>query len=131
MSYLTREQILEAPDVRYEDVAVPEWGGTVRVRSLSGAERDRFEDSITQQNGKGVRKDIKNIRAKLVALCVVDESGKRIFTEADVQALGRNSSIALDRVCEVAQRLNAMTDDGVAELAENLEGDPSEDSGSS
>jgi hypothetical protein len=44
-SYLTRDAILQAPDLQGEDVAVPEWGGTVRVRGLSGAQRDAYEAS--------------------------------------------------------------------------------------
>ena len=32
MPYLTRDDILQAVDLKYEDVQVPEWGGVVRVR---------------------------------------------------------------------------------------------------
>jgi len=39
---LTRDEILKAEDIQYETVPVPEWapGGTVRVKTLSGEERD-------------------------------------------------------------------------------------------
>lgn len=117
---LTREAILQAKDLPYEDVAVPEWGGVVRVRALTGAERDRFEASIVEQRGKGApRLNTTNIRAKLVALTVVDENGNRIFTDDDVEALGRKSAAALNRVFEVAQRLSGLTQADMEELEKN------------
>jgi len=117
---LTREAILQAQDLPYEDVAVPEWGGVVRVRALTGAERDRFEASIVEQRGKGgPRLNTQNIRAKLVALTVVDEHGNRIFTDDDVEALGRKSAAALNRVFEVAQRLSGLTQADMEELEKN------------
>ena len=39
-TYLTAEAITAAQDPAHEDVHVPEWGGWVRVKALSGAERD-------------------------------------------------------------------------------------------
>ena len=118
--YLTKDAILAADDLITEDVDVPEWGGTVRVRSISGAERDAFEQAIVTRRGKNVQTNLSNIRAKMSALCLVDESGQRLFTDADVVALGQKSAAALDRVFGVAQRLSGLTDKDVDELAENL-----------
>jgi hypothetical protein len=126
--YLGREKILGADDLASEDVAVPEWGGVVRVRCMTGAERDRFEESIVDQRGKKTRVDMGNIRAKLVAATVVDEEGARIFSDRDVEALGKKSAAALNRVFEVAQRLSGITDDDVEELAKNSVGGPSDGS---
>ena len=42
---LTREQILGSDDLKRQTVAVPEWGGDVFVRMLTGGERDAFEVS--------------------------------------------------------------------------------------
>ena len=36
---LTRHAILEAPDIETREVPVPEWGGTVYLRALTGAQR--------------------------------------------------------------------------------------------
>ncbi len=119
MGLLTREEILQAEDLPTEDVAVPEWGGTVRVRTLAGYERDRFEESITEQRGKHARIIADNLRAKLVALSVVGEDGRRLFDEGDVRALGAKSAKALDRVFAVAQRLSGISDRDVDELVGN------------
>jgi len=120
MALLSREQILEAPDLPYEDVEVPEWGGIVRVRGLTGAERDQFEAAILERQGNGrFRVRMTNIRARLVALACVDEQGRRLFSEQDVAALGQKSAVALQRVFEVAQRLSGLAPQDLEELAKN------------
>lgn len=128
MALLTRDAILQAQDLPTEDVEVPEWGGTVRVRALTGAERDAFEQSIVEQKGKSTKMNLQNLRAKLVALTVVDEEGNRIFNDADAKLLGQKSALALNRVFEVAQKLSGLTPADVEELTKNSEGDQSEDS---
>lgn len=128
MPLLTKEQILGVVDLAFEDVEVPEWGGTVRVGMLMGAERDAFEQGVVERHGKKTQLNLTNIRARLVALCVVDEEGQRVFGEADVKALGRKSALALNRVFEVAQRINGLTEEDMEELAGNLENGQSEDS---
>lgn len=128
MKLLTRDEILNATDFQYEEVEVPEWGGAVRVKSLSGIERDRFEDSIFQQKGKQLVRNFKNFRAKLVSLTVVDGEGKRMFTEKDVDVLGNKSAAALDKVFSVAQRLSGLTKEDVDELTKNSETVQSEES---
>ena len=40
---LTRDEILESEDLATETVSVPEWGGSVIVRALTGTERDAYE----------------------------------------------------------------------------------------
>lgn len=128
MALLTRDQILKAQDLPTEDVPVPEWGGTVRVRALTGAERDAFEQSIVEQRGRSARMNLQNLRAKLVALTVVDEEGNRIFSDSDAKLLGKKSALALNRVFEVAQKLSGLTSEDVEELTKNSESDQSEDS---
>ena len=86
--YLSKNQIISAIDDRYEDVEVPEWGGTVRVKAMSGVEKDAFEASVTtiRRNGNKVeqRPNLENVRAKLLAHCIVDESGALIFDDDDI-----------------------------------------------
>jgi len=125
---LTRDAILQAEDLPRELVEVPEWGGCVYVRTLTGTERDAFEASVVEQRGKSTKMNLRNIRAKLVALTVVDEEGNRIFSDADVGQLGKKSAVVLDRLFEVAQRLSGLKDEDVEELAKNSEDDLSEDS---
>ena len=128
MTLLNRESILQADDLPKELVDVPEWGGAVYVRSLTGAERDRFESGMIEQRGKNQKMNLSNIRAKLAALTVCDEEGKRIFSSADIDELSKKSAAALDRIFAVARRLSGLGEDDVKELAEGLKDDPLEDS---
>lgn len=128
MGLLTREAILGAADVQVRDVSVPEWGGTVRVQGLTGTERDAFEAEMVQRKGRDVQTNMRNIRARLVAMTVVDDSGKHIFGFPDLEALGGKSARALDRVFGVAMELSGLRDDDVAELAKNSESDQSDNS---
>ena len=117
MALLSRDAILAVVDLPMELVSVPEWGGEVNVRGLDGKDRDAFEASLVMQNGEAV--NLANIRARLAALCIVDEAGERLFSDADMAALGRKSGAALDRVFSVAQRLSGMSDAAVKELQGN------------
>jgi hypothetical protein len=95
---LTRDQILAANDMRLTEVEVPSWGGTVLVRTMTAGQKDAFE---AQQQKLGP-KFAENVRARLVASVVCDAEGNLLFTEADVEALGKKSVAALDLVFNAA-----------------------------
>lgn len=130
MGFLSRDDILKADDRKTEVVPVPEWGGDVRLRTLSGAERDAFEASTVEVRGGKQRQNFKNLRARLVALCLVDEDNRRMFTSGDVAKLGEKSSAALDRLFTKCQEMNGLSDGDVEELTEGFDSDPDEDSDS-
>lgn len=121
MALLSKTDILGTNDLPTQDVSVPEWGGEVRIRGLTGAERDAFEAAIAQRKGKDVRMNLQNVRARLVAMSAVDEEGKRLFTDEDVTALGAKSAVALERVFTAAMQLSGLTPSDVEDLAENLD----------
>jgi hypothetical protein len=120
MTLLSKDQILGADDRQYETVDVPEWGGQVRVRGLSGAERDDFEEKSVRYVGNQRRVNARNIRARLLQLCVVDGDGLALFTQADVIKLGTKSASALERVFDTARRLSGMSEDDVKEMEEGF-----------
>jgi len=130
---LSREQILKANDLKTETVAVPEWGGEVLVRMMTGTARDKFEEQMFGGGRKKGKPEMSfdNIRARLVAAVVVDEAGNLLFEPADIVELGKKSAAALDRIFSVAQQLNGFTKKDIDELAKNSETDPKEDSISS
>lgn len=121
---LTKEQILKASDLPTEVVEVPEWGGSVIVRTLMSDIFDNWQLSQSDDKKKGVRR----IRSTFCAICMVDESGNVLFTESDVDLLGRKSGIAMDRVYDVAQRLNARDETAVEDAVKNSSDSQSDDS---
>ncbi len=125
---LTAKQILEADDIKTERLAVPEWGGDVLVKALTGAERDAFEEEIIQIKGKKTTMNRQNFRARFVAASLVDEDGKKLFTPDQIKALGQKSAAALQRVFDLAADLSGLSDEDEDELIKNSEGVRSEDS---
>lgn len=109
---LTKSEILSKDDRTFQEVDVPEWGGSVRIASFAGEYRDAWEMSVAN-------KQIKNIRARLVALSAVDDNGDLLFSDSDVDKLGKKSGKALDRVFSACLKLNGIGQPEVEDLAKN------------
>lgn len=119
VTLLTRDAILGASDIKTEDVKVPEWGGVVRVKGLTAAQRDVFESQAMTMRGKDVSVNMAGIRALMASMAIIGDDGAPLFTKKDVDALGEKSGAALDRVFEAVTRLSGLSDDDVEELAGN------------
>lgn len=126
MSLLNKAAILAAEDLKHEDVDVPAWGGTVRVRVMTGAERDEFRNAIQSDVGVPVGK----FSAALLAATLIDETGARLFTMEDIDQLAEKSAEANDKPCAVAMRLNGLGGNAIEAAVKNSESDQSGDSGS-
>lgn len=100
MKVLSKSEILGALDLPTERVEVPEWGGAIFIRPLTAAEQDRL------QRDPNIAE---NVNARLACLCIVDETGAQLFTEDDVEALGKKSAAAMARVVQAMARVNAAT----------------------
>ena len=114
---LNRDLILSSDDLPKELVQVPEWSGEVWVKTLSGTERDAFEQSMVSK--KKDKPNMENVRARFAVLTICDEQGVRLFAHSDAAALGKKSAAALDRVFAVAQRLNGFSQEDAEDLAGN------------
>ena len=100
-------------------VNVPEWGGDVFVRVMSGTERDAFEAETYRMNGKNVELNRVNFRARLLVRTLCDESGALLYSAGDAAELGQQPADVLDRLASVASQLNGMTPKDVEDLAKN------------
>jgi hypothetical protein len=125
----SRDDILKAEDLPFEDVPVPEWGGiTVRIRALRASEQDSFTASSTViEDGPDGKKTVRfvqeNQKARYLVRCIVGEDGRRPFADEDAVELGNKSAAALERLYDVARRLNNI---GQTEtLRGNSSGEPS------
>lgn len=111
---LGREQILAAEDRDTIQIEVPEWGGSVLIRKISGKQRGRIEGLKSAGT-----LDFADFRGMMCACSICDEDGFQIFTNDDVDALGEKSADALDRVFDAALRLNGMAAGAVEEAKKN------------
>jgi hypothetical protein len=134
--FLTREEILGADDRTTETVDVPEWGGVVTVRSLTGTQRGQYEASGTSMTFDGSGKPTitprnpELLRARIVSMSLVDAEGKQLFTEADLLALGGKNAEVLSRIGDVALRLAGLTKRDLEVLEKGLKADQNGSSGS-
>ena len=124
MGLLTKGDIL-ASRLKSEVVEVPEWGGSVRVRELSAAQRDSWDSTFRfDAEGNATTESLRNMRARMCAISIVDESDMPIFSPVEADQLGQLSGVALHRVYAVCRRLNGMDDS----TAKNSEATPDGDS---
>lgn len=115
---LNKDQILKANDLPIEEMEVKEWGGTIGIRCLTGAERGQLEiQSKTYTNAEG-NLCKPNWRAFMCSYCIVDKEGKRLFLEDDVEALAEKNSAVLVRITNRILAINALDADGIEDLEE-------------
>ncbi len=124
VAVLNREQIRAAKDIKLHTVAVPEWGGEVKVRMLTARERTQFEQAVTSGRGQNRDVNMRIFREKLLALVLVDEQGNRLFNDQDqedLEIISGKSASACERVVDVAMRMNGLSRRDVESLTGNSE----------
>lgn len=133
MALLSKDAILAAQDRKSKIVDVPEWGGEVRLMEMSGEDRLLYLSSIlsyvTDKKGNtSVQANNANADSKLLARVIVDEDGKRLFSEEEIIALGQKNGVVLDRLVNEANELNALNPSAVDEAAGKSEDTQNSDS---
>jgi len=115
---ISLEQIAAANDLTLEEVQVPEWGGSVFIRTLSSAVKDRFDRLVAD------RSEAQAFRAILVAFAACDAHGQPAFPDsvAAAKVLEEKSALVVGRLFDVAARLNGLS--AIEEAAKNSEASP-------
>jgi len=120
MALLDRKRLLEKEklDVVKVDLSKDEF---IYVRQMTGAERDMFERSlyvVDKENKVSTR--LENFRAKLAVCTICDDKGNLLLLPEDVNMLSKNMSAAkLEKIVNVAQKLNAITEEDKEALTKN------------
>lgn len=117
MVHLSKEAIFAASDLPTREVDVPEWGGKVLVGTMGLDDRLAYEEICVKAEGRSVL-------THLVALCVVDDNGNKLFSAEDIERLGKKNATVLTRIVRVATELNAMGFDAVASAEKNSASGP-------
>jgi hypothetical protein len=104
-----RESILGSDDIVREPVDVPEWGVTLEVRSMTGAERTRIMDLAANERGQV---NLTMVYPEVVIATTFDpESGEQVFEPSDRDALLAKAAVPLERLATVGMRLSGFTQD--------------------
>ena len=115
---LSKTAILSAP-FRYEDIDAPAWGGTVRLRVLSGRALTDYEAQVANDAPLLER------CARIIAFCAVDEEGNRLFSDDDIPALLERDARTLVLLGTAATRINALRVEDLAEAEKKSVPSPS------
>ena len=114
---MNKDFIFGLNDHNTNEVSVPEWNCTVKVRSFSGADRARLlrfhNDSKTRPNMLG------DFNSLVCVLSVVDDAGDLMFTEKDISALNAKNGAALDRIAKAALAFNGLAAEAVQDAEKN------------
>lgn len=118
MTTLDKAAILAAKDREIAAVDVPEWGGEVYVQAMSAAQVATFKAlslaAVDMSTGSAEEFRVKDfsviaaLECKVVAWCLCDENGKRLFTDAEVEALGEKSPTVIERIADRAVEISGI-----------------------
>lgn len=103
--------------------------GTIRMRGLSGAELEDYQESLRKQGG-GERVSLRSAMTRLVILCAINEDGSPFFDKRESSKLGHAPSWMVMQMFDSATRLSGTNASAVKESIENFDDDPSEPSSS-
>lgn len=123
-----KDRIKAADDRPFHDEDVSEWGVKLRIRGLTGTQRDHFEAELVEirNSGRDVGARLENFRSKLLVLCLYDpETDERVFTDGEVAVVGAKSGLVVQRLFKLAQRLSGMDEAAVERAEGNSGADPS------
>jgi hypothetical protein len=111
-SILTREKIIERDDIKRRRVHVPEWGGDVIVKELTGEERSRLDEIIFKPNEKGEMALQPGFKIPMVQFCLVDENDTPLFPGQDgLKQLSKKSIVVINRLFVVCSEVNRAEDE--------------------
>ena len=122
---LNKEALLKKEELEIKEVDLGK-GEAVHVRQMTGRERDTFEQSLIKKTKNaaghvtGFEQATDDFRAKLAVCTVCDEKGILLLKPVDYPLLSQNMSAArLERIVNVAQKLNAISEEDKEELVKN------------
>ncbi len=108
---LSVEDILAVDDRGASTVDVPEWGGKVKVRGISGRLRWRFEAAVLKGRQTGDYADMADVQVAIVAEAL--GVGSKEYAK-----LANKNAGALDRIRDAALKVSGMDDEDVESFGE-------------
>lgn len=126
---MTKKRILNRNDflssskkLKRELVYLPELGGSVYIRELSGKqllEYNEFVEKLQKESPELTPSNSLELVATLVSLVAVDENGDPLFTREDVKSLMDNSFVSLTTLANKALELSGLSK-SLEEVKDNL-----------
>lgn len=119
-----RDSILTTVDIQSKLVEVPEWGVTLEVRGMTAGDRMALTE-LAMGEGGTVRLSV--LYPWLVVSSTFDpETGERVFSDEDVEAVKTKAGSAVERLATAAMELSGMTEAARNALGEDSSGNLSD-----
>ena len=100
MAFLTLDQIKTADDIKQNIVEIPEWGGDVKIKCMSGRLRNNLEQKVASNAPHG------DIKMLVITSCCLGEDGNPLFTPADKKWLVEKASSPIEtlfvEICKIS-----------------------------
>ncbi len=122
-----------ARKVKLVPVEVPEWGMTVYIRPMSAGERDRWEAESLERADKrkeSIKVALESARAWFLSKCLADADGNLLYGPETYKELDAHDYRVIDRLNEVARKINGLSEADIEELEKNSAGAPAAGSSS-
>jgi hypothetical protein len=132
---LGKEQLLKGDELKKEKVEFDD-GNFVYVREMTAHEKNTWEHSLYKtvkgpKGGQDMQMDLSDYNSKLAVCTLCGEDGKLLFSFNEYKQLGQKMSAAkMDKIVEVAQRINGITDEEKENLLTSSEDDQNDNSNS-
>lgn len=129
--YLTREAIIDAADTPEEDVAVPQWGGSVRIKALTKAEHQALRTQATiSKPGATPGEVVKEIDdQRFETLLVIHSVIEPKFAPDEAELLRGKSAGAIDTIIKAITALNGWTKAALTAAERAFPGEPAPEGG--
>lgn len=122
---LTRDMIAEAIDYEMIEKEIPEWGGTIFLRSMTAHNYDAMQVWFARFGGeKGsmqvlLREEpelLNGLKTTLISYCLCDKDGTFLFDDEEGRAiLQSKSGTVIDRLYDAAMALNKLTEEEIVD----------------
>ena len=105
-----KETILAAPDLKEKRREVPEWGVTILLKAMDGTARATLFNAMSGKEGAEAGFAALACIPSVIWRCLYDpETRKRIFTQADVEALAEKSPMVLQDLLSESAEMSGLT----------------------
>lgn len=112
---------------RYRELTLPTSKMHVRIRSLTEREVSKYQSATYASRGTGLKRSkLEDASRRLIVLCLVDQEGNPILTEADLAGLAEWDAADTGHIYEEAAAHCGLNQNDIEELVGNSEGIPAD-----
>lgn len=117
---LTADDIWSAKDIEERTVSIPQWGGTVRIRTFSKKQVSELTKAATHRNRATGKDEVDN--DELEALIFTEGMIEPKFTKEDYVKLCEKAAAPIAIILKAIMDASGLTDLAVSEATKSTEG---------